>query len=268
MKLLERIDMYLTEVFNIGDWVHQAHDKDELENTYALVVGKTKKGKTEVIAIQDFRPIPAKKTLDQWHPQPVRIDPKKVPNKLKAKVEKKKQQLGISESLSEAKGWKRDSNKYIRDLKNNNKDILSISWVANAFKGAKFDEQKSGYMWQVIDRKTHNVKHSSEPDFYKNEKLAMKAAERRFKTVLEATLAEAKSWLDAAEYVKKNHSMVYINPKTNDYTEDKKKGYTILDATTAGMLTMIHDALSGSSQKKFTSMNILQAVDIGWKLTK
>ncbi len=78
--------------FNVGDWVHQP--QNEYENTYALVIGKTKRGKTEVIKIQDWRPIAAKTTLDNWYPQPKKIDPKKVPNKLKQKVEKKRQQLG------------------------------------------------------------------------------------------------------------------------------------------------------------------------------
>jgi hypothetical protein len=179
MNIIEKIDTLLIEgSFNTGDWVHQP--QNEYENTYALVIGKTKRGKTEVIKIQDWRPIAAKTTLDNWYPQPKKIDPKKVPNKLKQKVEKKKQQLGISESI----------------------------------------------------------------------------------------LSEGKSWTDAARWVVKNKQMVYINPKTNDTSEDKKKGYIVLDAMTANMLTKILDNVSGDVKKKFSNLNLLQAVNIGWKMVK
>lgn len=85
-------------------------------------------------------------------------------------------------------------------------------------------------------------------------------------------LTEAKkNWLDAAKWVVKNHQYVYIHPKTNDFYEghDKKSGYIILDAVTAGMLTQIADALKDvKNREKFTSMPLLQAVDIGWKLVQ
>lgn len=80
-----------------------------------------------------------------------------------------------------------------------------------------------------------------------------------------------KSWLDAAKWVVKHHQFVYINPKNNDFYEghDKKKGYIILDATTANMLVQIADALKDVKNKeKFTNMPVHQAVDIGWKLVK
>ena len=76
-----------------------------------------------------------------------------------------------------------------------------------------------------------------------------------------------KTWLDVARKVVKEHQFVYINPKTNDVSKDKKKGYIALDAVTAGMLTQIADALKDVKNKeKFTNMPLLQAVDIGWKL--
>ena len=87
---------------------------------------------------------------------------------------------------------------------------------------------------------------------------------------IDAKLDEKKEsgWLPIARKVVKDHSMVYIDPKTNNTSEDKKRGYTILDATTANMLITIADALSKESNQKFTSMPLSNAVTIGWKLIK
>jgi len=87
---------------------------------------------------------------------------------------------------------------------------------------------------------------------------------------IDAKLNEKKEsgWLAVARNVVKKHSMVYINPKTNDISDDKKKGYIILDATTANMLVTIADALSKESNQKFTSMPLSNAVTLGWKLIK
>ena len=80
---------------------------------------------------------------------------------------------------------------------------------------------------------------------------------------------EAKAnWLEAARIVLKKHQMVYINPKTGKTSEEKKLGFMVLDAVTANMLVTIADALSKEANEKFTSMPLLQAVDIGWKLIK
>jgi len=84
--------------------------------------------------------------------------------------------------------------------------------------------------------------------------------------LVEQDLSEGKKWLDAARQVVKNHQMVYINPKNNDISDEKKRGYTILDATTANMLVQIADALSSTSKEKFTNMSLAQAISIGWKL--
>jgi len=84
-------------------------------------------------------------------------------------------------------------------------------------------------------------------------------------------LTEEKGWIDAARDVVKKHQFVYIDPKTNQFSSEekfKKKGVIVLDAVTANMLVQIADALNPSNRKKFTGMNILQAVDIGWKLVK
>lgn len=87
---------------------------------------------------------------------------------------------------------------------------------------------------------------------------------------LERYLGEAKGngWIEAARKVVKEHQYVHINPKTNDISDEKKKGYVILDATTANMLVQIADALSKTANEKFTSMSLAQAIDIGWKLVK
>jgi hypothetical protein len=76
------------------------------------------------------------------------------------------------------------------------------------------------------------------------------------------------SWIDAAKKVAKDHQMIYINPKTSKTSDEKKKGFVILDATTANMLVNIANALSKETNQKFTSMPLAQAIDIGWKLIK
>ena len=78
-------------MFKTGTWVTQRNS--EYENTYALVVGYSKHGKTECIAIQDFRPIAKKCTLNNWYPQPVKINVLAVPVPLRRKVEAKQKTL-------------------------------------------------------------------------------------------------------------------------------------------------------------------------------
>ncbi len=75
-------------------------------------------------------------------------------------------------------------------------------------------------------------------------------------------------WLEVARQVLKKHQMVYINPKNNETSDEKKRGFVILDATTANMLVTIADALSKESNEKFTSMPLANAINIGWKLIK
>lgn len=94
MKVEEKIEKFLNESFKTGDWVIQRKGKTELEETWALVIGKTPKGKTEVISIDDWRGIPAKKTITNWYPSPELIDVKDIPKKFVDKVLKKKKQLG------------------------------------------------------------------------------------------------------------------------------------------------------------------------------
>jgi uncharacterized membrane protein len=82
---------------------------------------------------------------------------------------------------------------------------------------------------------------------------------------IDIQLNEAK-WLDIARKVVKDKQFVYVHPKTLKIVEDKKKGYVVLDMTTANMLVTIADALKKETREKFTSMPLSQAVDIGWKL--
>lgn len=91
---------------------------------------------------------------------------------------------------------------------------------------------------------------------------------RDFLNEEEEYIVEGKSWLDAARKVVKEHQFVYIDPKTNDISDKKKKGYIALDAVTSNMLVQIADALKDVNKEKFTNMPLLQAVDIGWKLVK
>lgn len=87
---------------------------------------------------------------------------------------------------------------------------------------------------------------------------------------IDAKLNEKKEggWLAVAREVVKNHQMIYINLKTNATSDEKKAGYTVLDATTANMLITIADALSKETNQKFTSMPLANAINIGWKLVK
>jgi len=85
-------------------------------------------------------------------------------------------------------------------------------------------------------------------------------------------LTEAKQqWIDAARNVVKNKQYVYINVKTNEFSNDdeykKKKGWVLLDLFTASAMVQIYDALKDKANKeKYGNMNIAQAVDITWKL--
>ena len=78
----------------------------------------------------------------------------------------------------------------------------------------------------------------------------------------------SESWLEIAKKVVKEKQMVYINPKTLKTSEDKKRGFMVLDAMTANMLVTIADALSSINKEKFTKLPLLQAVNLGWKLIK
>jgi len=84
---------------------------------------------------------------------------------------------------------------------------------------------------------------------------------------MDIQLSESK-WIDVARKVVKDKSYVYINPKTGKTSKDKKKGFIVLDMTTANMLVTIADALKKETSQQFTSMTLSQAVDIGWKLIK
>lgn len=74
-------------------------------------------------------------------------------------------------------------------------------------------------------------------------------------------------WLQIAKNVVKTKQYIYIDPKTNKTAKNTKNGYILLDLQTANMLSQIADALKKSVNKeKFTNLNILNAVDLGWKL--
>ncbi len=93
---------------------------------------------------------------------------------------------------------------------------------------------------------------------------------KTFTQILDGTisLTEAAGWLDVARKVVKDHQMVYINPKNNKTSEDKKKGFTILDATTANMLVQVADALGKVNHQKFTGLSLTAAVNLGWQVVK
>ena len=90
----------------------------------------------------------------------------------------------------------------------------------------------------------------------------------KLKQFLDKDLNEAndQGWLEVARDVLDKKQYVYINPKNNAMSDDKKKGFIILDLQTANMLVTIADALKDVNKQKFTSMPLIQSVNLGWKL--
>lgn len=78
--------------WSAGKWVVQKHPDF---NIYMLLVSQLKNGGWSAITISDDRPVAAKKSIKNAYPTPSLIDEKDIPPKLKAKVEKKMNQLGI-----------------------------------------------------------------------------------------------------------------------------------------------------------------------------
>ena len=129
-------------------------------------------------------------------------------------------------------------------------------WIA--MYGGKKLEIKKGDAKDLYGAKQNALKHFKVP----KSKQGLLAIEPAYEST---QLSEGK-WLDVAKQVVKKKQFVYINPKTGKTSDDKKKGFIILDMTTANMLVQIADALKKETSEKFTSMPLIQAVDIGWKL--
>jgi hypothetical protein len=129
-------------------------------------------------------------------------------------------------------------------------------WIA--MYGGKKLEIKKGDAKDLYGAKQNALKHFKVP----KSKQGLLAIEPAYEST---QLSEGK-WLDVAKQVVKKKQFVYVNPKTLKTTDDKKKGFIILDMTTANMLVQIADALGDVNREKFTSMPLIQAVDIGWKL--
>jgi len=79
-----------------------------------------------------------------------------------------------------------------------------------------------------------------------------------------------KSWEPAARYVVKHHQAVdfHVSGQFSDAPSECKGKCVTLDAFTASMLCQVIDALTNENRIKFTSLNLLRAVDIGWSVTK
>ena len=80
--------------------------------------------------------------------------------------------------------------------------------------------------------------------------------------------------IEASDKVLQEQTCVLIRPKKsaeqgqvdcNDY-QGKKKGWTILDMTTANMVKQVYNALSEKNQKKVATMNPVQTISIFWSL--
>lgn len=72
------------------------------------------------------------------------------------------------------------------------------------------------------------------------------------------------SWLDTARRVVERHQYEKVDAITGE--PRKGKGTVLLDATTANMLVNVADALSPANRERFEGMELVRAVDIGWKL--
>jgi hypothetical protein len=80
-------------------------------------------------------------------------------------------------------------------------------------------------------------------------------------------------WIDAARAVK---SSGVHNVKVNDdgsvefkpWKGKTPKGWTLLDAFTASMLTSVYDGLNETNRPKFHAMSFDKALAVGWKLVK
>jgi len=81
-------------------------------------------------------------------------------------------------------------------------------------------------------------------------------------------------WIEAARYVVNNKQAVTVDIATNKITnkrpsgKSKKPGQVILDLFTANMLVNIYDAINDKNKKMFGELNIIKAVNVGWKLVK
>jgi hypothetical protein len=69
-------------------------------------------------------------------------------------------------------------------------------------------------------------------------------------------IVAVESWLADAQGVVTHHQHIEV------------ASGVLLDATSANMLLTVHAALSPANQAKFEAMDLLTAVQVGWKLVK
>ncbi len=76
------------------------------------------------------------------------------------------------------------------------------------------------------------------------------------------------SWIEIAKKVKAEHQYRCVNVETGEECAEKHKKAVLLDGVTANMLITVYEALNDENKAKFTSLPILKAVTVGWKLVK
>ena len=77
-----------------------------------------------------------------------------------------------------------------------------------------------------------------------------------------------KSWYRVAKSVVEEHSYKHVDVTTNEEVPKETRNSQILDATTANMLIQVYEALGGANREKFSTLPIIKAVNLGWKLCR
>lgn len=154
MNITEKIDNYLNEsTFKAGDWISQAR-KGVIE--YAILIEPLKNKAWSVVSIDSDRKVASKKSTKGWYPAPKAINSKDVPAKLKDKVMKKLQSLGIGHLL--------ESRKIINDILKKGKKI-----AVNPLNKEEFYFDVDGTTW-FVSQSGSLTNHGDTKDFIKSVK--------------------------------------------------------------------------------------------------
>lgn len=77
---------------------------------------------------------------------------------------------------------------------------------------------------------------------------------------------ERRPWIESVRLITVTHGFRRIDTTSHEVVPHDKTGGQAIDLTTANMLCQVYDKLNPANQKKFGEMDLLVAIDIGWKL--